>query len=500
MRRFLPAALALAASAACTALPAPDVQAPPPAAGAPSAPPAAAEAPSAGAGVRGAPAAALDTVQLPFAVNLRSYVIPHMPALQGFVQGQDGGRWLLLQGRREGLHTLLDTLGNAFPPSLANDSVYVVDPRTRQVWSAPVSGLPLPLADALRVTNAAGYQDGDWLYLVGGYGRDTPTDSMITFRTVTAVNVPQVIAAVTAGRPLSPDHFQQVRNFALNVTGGGLLKLDGIFYLVMGQRFDGLYATDPGAYDQFIQEYKESIQRVRITPSPLSVAVIDTIAQDPNDFSRPFHRRDLIAAGAYAPDGTRRVAVYGGVFVPGQMAAYRNPVYVQGSTATVDRSFFQAMSQYDCAALPLFDRAGRQMHTVLFGGISQYSYSADSGTVTSSPDLPFIDDVSVITVSDQGTRQVVYPWEMPARIGADARFIMDPAVASDPELDVVFLDALPDGNSVRVGWMYGGIVSDVPVTSDQRTQTRPNGTVYEIWVTRWPAPAISLPTANAGHE
>lgn len=448
--------------------------------------------------VQGPAPAGLDTVPVPFAVQMTPVSIPGMPALQGFVFAQDGGRWLLITGRRQGLHTLNETLGNAFPRSEANDSVYVVDPRARRVWSAPVSGLPRPLADALQVTNAEGYQDGDWLYVVGGYGMDSSTDSMITFRTVTSVNVPAVIRTVMNQRPLSPGSFQQVRNFALNVTGGALLKLDNLFYVVMGQRFDGLYATDPGQFDQFLQEYKESVQRVSIAPTPLTVAVQDTILQDPNDFSRPFHRRDLTAVGAYAPDGSKRLAVYGGVFVPGRLEAYRNPVYIAGDSAVVDRAFFQATNLYDCAALLLFDRGRGQMHTVLFGGMSRYSFSAHSGTITPVDSLPFVDDVSVITVAADGTTQAVFPWEMPARRGAAARVIVDTAVAHDPENEVVFLDSLTAGQPTLVGWMYGGIESDVPLTRDQRAQTRAVRTIYEIRVTPGSSPAIALPTRSPG--
>jgi hypothetical protein len=440
----------------------------------------------------------LDTVQVPFAVQMNPATFPNMPALQGFVVGQSGGRWLLLTGRRAGLHAISTTLTNAFPPSQANDSVYVVDPSVPQVWSAPVTGLPEPLRDALMVTNAEGYQDGDWLYVVGGYGMDTSTDSMITFRTVTAVNVPAVIGAVVADTGLSTAGFQQVNNFALNVTGGSLMKLNGSFFLVMGQRFDGLYSANPGDYDQFVQEYKQSVQVLQITPNPLTVSILDTIQQNPNDMSQPFHRRDLIGVGAFAPDGTKRLAVYGGVFVPGQLEAYQYPVYITDTaTAVVDSSFFQAMSLYDCAVVPLWDQTNARMHTVLFGGISLYSYSADSATLAANIELPFIDDVSVVTVTANGTTQAAYTWEMPARIGSDARFIPDPAVSIDAETGVVLMNSLPAGTPTRVGWIYGGILSQVPITSNQTTQTSATSAVYEILVTPGsPTPAIALPTQS----
>lgn len=436
------------------------------------------------------------TAQVPFNVSLRPYSIPRLPALQGFAAGQSGGRWLLVTGRRAGLHKISNDLENVFPPSQANDSVYAVDPSARRVWAASVASLPQPIRDALKVANAQAYQDGDWLYLVGGYGMDTRADSMLTFPTLTAVNVPRMIDAVMNRGPLEP-HVQQVRNFALKVTGGQLLKLDGLFYLVMGQRFDGLYSANPRYYDQFVQEYKESIQRLRITPSPLAVTIVDTIKQDPNDFSRPFHRRDLNVVGAYAPDGTKRLAAYGGVFTPGTASGYRLPVYVQGTRARVDSTFLQAMSQYDCASLLLYSASRGEMHTVLFGGISLYSYDAAKGQIHQDTELPFIRNVSVITVGRNGTTQAAYPWEMSARLGADARVLVDPRIQHDPENEVVFLDRLQGGQAVRAGWMYGGILSDVGNTDDQQKQTRATSSLFEVWVTPVQTPAVALPTSPA---
>lgn len=440
--------------------------------------------------------AARPTAQIPFRVELRQATIPGLPALQSFAVGTSGGRWLLLTGRRTGLHKISNDLENVFPPSGASDSVYVVDPAQRRVWSAPVGPLPQPIRDALKVANAQAYQDGDWLYLVGGYGMDTRADSMLTFPTLTAVNVPGMIRAVVNRQPLLP-HVQQVRNFALKVTGGQLMKLDGLFYLVMGQRFDGLYSANPAYYDQFTQEYKESVQRLRITPSPLAMTIVDTMKQDPNDFSAPFHRRDLNVVGAFAPDGTKRLAVYGGVFTPGTASGYRTPIYLEGTQARVDSTFLQAMSQYDCASLLLYSRASGQMHTVLFGGISLYSYDAQKMQIHQDTELPFIRNVSVITVGPGGTTQTAYPWEMPARLGADARVILDPTAPHDDENDVVMLDGLAAGRAVRLGWLYGGILSDVGNTDDQQRQTRASRALFEVWVTPGATPAVALPTTPA---
>jgi hypothetical protein len=436
---------------------------------------------------------------LPYDLHLTEVTIPGLPRLHSFAVAQSGGEWLLVTGRRSGLHSIDTALVNAFPVSGANDSIYVVNPAQQRVWAASVRSLPDSIADALTVTNANAYQDGEWLYLIGGYGHDSRTDSMVTFPTLLGVNVPGMIAAVKSGGSLAP-HVTRRSNFAWKVAGGQLAKVNGRFYLVMGQRFDGLYSADPSNWDKFTQIYTERIQVGRITPPPSLAFTVDTIInQNPNEWARNFHRRDLNVLGAFDPQGNKRLAVYGGVFVPGQDAAYRVPVYISGNGARVDSTFFQAMSQYDAAALLLYDRTSRGMYTTLFGGISLYFYDNERKQLHVDTGLPFIDDVSVIAVDPTGTRQWAFPWTLPALLGADARVILDEGLQMDAETDVVFLDALPRNAATQVGWLYGGIESTVPQTEDQQRQTGASNRVFQVWVTPGPTAAIPLPTAPGGN-
>lgn len=438
---------------------------------------------------------------LPYSVELREVTgfSRPLPALHSFAWAQSDGEWLLLTGRRSGLHTIDNTLSNAFPTTGANDSIYVVNPAARQVWAASVRSLPDSLADALMVTNANACQDGDWLYLIGGYGHDSRTDSMVTFPTLTAVKVSSMIGVVKNGGRLDSTVWR-TSDFTLKVAGGQLARLNGAFYLVMGQRFDGLYSASPGNWDKFVQVYTERIQVLGITPPPaLGFTRVASIVQNPNEWARNFHRRDLNVVGALRPGDGRRLVVYGGVFVPGRDAAYQVPVYINpDNTTQVDSSFFQAMSQYDAASLLMYDRTSNAMYTTLFGGISLYHYDDNRSQLHVDTGLPFIDDVSVIAVAADGsTRQWVYPTPLPALLGTDARVFPNPAVSHDAELDVVYLDALPGTDPVTVGWLYGGIQSDVAQTTDQRAQTRATNRLFEVRVTRGGTAAIALPTSSA---
>ncbi len=461
------------------------------------------------AGLIAAPLQAQGTDSVPFSVSLRPASIPGLPALQGFAVAQWQGHWIFVTGRRSGLHTISQATQNAFPPRQANDSIYVVDTQTGSVYSAWVRGLSPRLADALTVTNAQSYQDGDWLYLVGGYGPQTGTDSILTMPYATGLYLPLLVAEVKGTRPPRFLPAAQASDPRYKVTGGQLLKMNDRFYLTMGQLFDGEYTGDPGAFSQFLQVYTERITILSITPPTLSlqsladtfhldVQVVDTLRQDPNDEGTNFHRRDLNVVGAFTPGGGRRIAVYGGVFVPGRNEGYRYPLYVDPTdSVTVDSAFAQATNQYDSGTLLLWDSAGQTMHTVLFGGIGASTFDPASGRYVPAEGLPFVSTVSVITVKPGGhTTQAAFADSLPGLLGAEARVLLDPAVAFDEEMSIVHLDSLAAGGPTRVGWLYGGIRSSVPQTTDQAAQTSATNALFEVWITRTPTPVTPLPTAG----
>jgi hypothetical protein len=456
----------------------------------------------------GAPLQAQEpSTTVPFSVSLRPVSIPGLPALQGFAAARWNGKWILATGRRAGLHTISADSRNPFPPQQANDSIYLVDPRAGTVHSASVRALSPRMMESLTVTNAQSYQDGDWLYLIGGYGAKAVTDSMRTMPYATGLYLPLLVPEVVRLKnpPVLPA--AQASDARFRVTGGQLLKMNGLYYLAMGQLFDGVYSGDPGAFSQFLQVYTERISILSITPPALDprsladtfhlrVQIVDTLRQDPNDPGTSYHRRDLNVVGAFTPGGGRRIAVYGGVFVPGRNEGYRYPLYVdQDNRATVDSTFAQATSQYDCATLLLWDAATQTMHTVLFGGIGGYAFNADSNRYVPVSRLPFVSTVSVISVPPGGpTTQAAFLDSLPGLLGAEARIFLDTAVAADGMMDIVHLDSLASGDSTRVGWLYGGIRSSVPQTTDQEAQTSATSMLYEVWITRAPTPATLLPT------
>ena len=201
------------------------------------------------------PVAAQDAADLPFEVDLVERTFAAMPGLHSFAWAEHEGRWLFVAGRVDGLHGIVEF---AFPDDEANNAVWVVDRAAEQVWSRSLDELDDAVADPLRVTNPEYYQEGETLYVVGGYGTDSATGQMITFPTLTAVDVPGLIEAVTTGGDLAP-HLRQTTDERLAVTGGELRRgINGLAATSSSAASDST-ARIPSAAAASRRTYKEQI-------------------------------------------------------------------------------------------------------------------------------------------------------------------------------------------------------------------------------------------------
>lgn len=420
--------------------------------------------------------------KLPFTLQLgATTVIPDAPKLQSFAAAQANGKWLLIGGRTAGLHSFrratLQNPVNNFPVAEMNDRAWVIDPVAQEVWSAP---LPSDTGPLLTMTNPAYEQDGDTLYIAGGYGlmpgSSTPgRDNMRTFDALTAIRVSGAIDAVINGKSLAP-FIQQIRDLRMRITGGEMKKLGDSFFLVFGQTFDGLYTPDNAAAQTvFVQNYLEQIAVFQIG-SPLAIAnysVITAADLDPAPSptapaadARPFHRRDLNVSAVMTGSGTPAIAAWGGVFVAGQINAFRKPVTISGPAASNIRidSYQQFLSQYNCALVPMWSAASKTMYTTFLGGISLYYLFPPTGELKRDGGLPFIDEVTTLTTTQDGkSSECVSRQSLPALLGAGAVFFAAPNVARFDN-GVIKLDSIQQ--RTLIGWMYGGIRSTAPQTSD----------------------------------
>jgi hypothetical protein len=284
------------------------------------------------------------------------------------------------------------------------------------------------------------------------------------------------------------------------VAGGGMEKLGNMYALAFGQNFQGLYSVNEGDYGKWPinQVYAEAVTMLMIQPKPLTAATLYQAVQNPNDPMRQYHRRDLNVVPGLAADGvTPIVQALGGVFVPGQDSAYRQPILISTPkpppvpvptlpiNVTVD-GYQQYMSQYECAVVPLFDRKAGALGNILLGGISLYYVDSKTGKLKADSGLPFISALSFLTRSATGAWSEYYRVApitiggVASRVGTDAKFMRNPAVAASPN-GVIYIDTIT--TKTLVGWMYGGIMaSTANPGSASGSGSTATGQLFQVWI------------------
>ncbi len=415
--------------------------------------------------------------QIPFnySVKLKPVTVTNLPGLHSFAVGQSGGKWLIVGGRKDGLHARQPF--NAFPAANNNTDIYVIDINTQQFWSASVNSLATGLKEQLQSTNMNFYQDSDSLYIIGGYGYSNSALDHITYPNLTSISVSGLITAITNSTSITP-YFKQItdQNFAVN--GGQLGKIGNSFFLVGGHRFDGRY--NPMGNPTYTQTYVDGIKKFNINNSGAQLSYSNyTLTTD----QIHLHRRDYNLVPQIFPNGEEGYTISSGVFQIGVDLPFLYPVDVKASGHTPQPSFNQYLSNYHSAKIALYDSSNNIMHSIFFGGMSQYSYV--NNVLTQDNNVPFVKTISRISRDGSGNLQEnVFSTEMPALIGASSEFISNHNIPHYKSDIVKLSDVTAD--SVLVGHIYGGIYSPQinPFTANQTSVTNAHNTIYEVWLVK----------------
>ena len=384
---------------------------------------------------------------------LSSTPIPGLGGLQSYAYGVHEGQWLIVGGRLDGLHrrqpfAAFDQAGN-------NNNLLVVDPLSQRNWSAPLSSLSVNLREQLSATNALFHQDGELLYLVGGYGYSPSEGDHTTFPFLTIINVPGLITAIKDGAAIAP-FFQQIADDSFQVTGGRMGKLEDVFYLVGGQKFIGRYnPMGPGHGPGFIQEYTNQVRRFTLNEvdGQITVQSLESWTD-----AEQLHRRDYNLFPQVFPDGRVGYTAFSGVFRYDANLPFLNSVDIDANGYTVNYDFLQYYNHYHCAGIPMYSEETNEMHTVFFGGIAQFY--RENGARIQDDEVPFVKTIARVSRTATGEmEEYVLPQELPAYLGAGAEFILAPDL---PTYDngVIRLDELPVADSLLIGYIYGGIQSE----------------------------------------
>lgn len=406
-----------------------------------------------------------------YSLQLSPINITGLPGLHSYAFAQDNGKWLIIGGRRDGLHPRQPF--NSFPQSQNNTDIYVIDINTKQFWSAGVSSLPTSIAEQLQATNLNFHQVGDTLYVIGGYAYSTTATDHITFSYLTTIDVPGMIQAVINNSAIS-SYCKQMSDTAFAVTGGHLANIADTFYLVGGHKFNGRY--NPMGNPTYTQSYTNQIRKFTINNSGSQPAITSyTTITDPVHL----RRRDYNLMPQIFPDGSEGFTISSGVFQQSADLPFLYPVDISPKGHTPQTSFNQYLSNYHSASVSLYDSNTKAMHMLFFGGMSQYYYQ--NGVRIKDDNVPFVNTISRVTRSANGTlNEYKLTDSMPSFKGASAEFILN---SSTPhyESEIIRLHALQK-DTVLIGHILGGISSSMlnPFTNNQTNNTSADNTIYEV--------------------
>lgn len=390
----------------------------------------------------------------PFNVLLEPITVPNLGGLQSYAFGLHNGQWLIIGGRLDGLH--LRQPFASFDLAGHNNQLIVVDPLSLQKWSASLSGLPVDLADHLRSTNMQFHQEGNTLYLAGGYGYSTSIGDHTTFPYLTAVDVPGLINAVVSNAPVA-GFFRQITDSAFQVTGGKLKKMNATYYLMGGQTFLGRYNPMGPTYGPgFVQEYTNAIRRFNLIDNGASIQITHLPAYVDSTL---LHRRDYNAEVQILPDGSEGLTLFSGVFQPQTDLPFLDAVNVDSTGYAQAPGFQQYYNHYHCPVIPLYSAQQNEMHTLFFGGIAQFYDSL--GILVQDNNIPFVQTIARVVRDANGTMtESKLSAVMPGLLGTGAEFIMDENLPVYPN-HVIRLDQLT-ADTTFLGYIYGGINSTAP--------------------------------------
>lgn len=449
------------------------------------------------------------------------------PALQSYVHGVSGSQWLLFAGRTNqdlddgGLHDLNGNYtSSSFVPWSYNENIMVYDVSNDQIRGMPFDDMVSKikgykkgtslLADLktnetiFRSSNPLVTQEGDYLYVIGGYG--TPLDATEsssayqTFNQLARIHVPSVISLITES---TDDNVKWDEIFAfgtpdtLRTTGGEMVMIGDSLYVAAGHNFGSKAPNFQKYLDAVFPLYISKTDSFKLSVAagaPISDLPATSIGKGFSDNYSTFRRRDGPIVPALFDNGgslSEGLTFYGGVFQPDSVVittkdgkndttsylrAWNDAIYVHpGIKATnadtssqyytKDASYYQAnLNVYSCSDIELYDVTSGNVITFLIGGIGDGNYQ---GAETLSQFTNSLLRVKYNLSSGTSTKKLMTSsvFGTSSFYGAESEFIFNESAsipfvtATQGATEVIDLSKLQFGsdNTVDLGYVYGGI-------------------------------------------
>lgn len=413
----------------------------------------------------------------PFDITLEPVITNDFTGLQSYAWAKSDDLLLLVGGRTDGLHRRQPFA--AFTKTYNNTELIVLDLKTKKVWKKNIQSLPASISEQLQSSNMEFYQQNDQLIIIGGYGYSETKRDHITYPSIISIKVKELIQAIIKDEPIQ-EYILQLSDERMAVTGGKLIQLNNVFYLVGGQRFDGRYNPHgPDHGPGFSQQYTNQIRKFNVESvnNKLTVnnykAVTDSLL---------LHRRDYNLLPQIDVNGKPYVTIFSGVFQYEKDIPFTTLVDINESDHSEVPDFDQQFSHYHTATLPIYSNKNKIMYNVFFGGIAQYFKDENNETVKDD-NIPFVKSISVVERKMGKTKEYLLPDDMPGYFGAASEFI---PINQKLYFTNNVLDFDKSSGKQLVGYIIGGIDSRAPNVfwSNERDASRASPVIWEVYMTK----------------
>lgn len=415
--------------------------------------------------------------EAPFNLEFEALTIPELGGLQSYAFGQYNGEWIIVGGRLDGLHRRQPFA--AFDKDGHNTSIFLIDPLGERVVKRSILNLSQALKEQLSSTNMEFVQEGNTLYLFGGYGFSETYEDHITFPSVIAIDLEGLTQALKNNKDIT-SYFTQKVDSAFAVTGGQMEKMGDRYYLIGGQKFNGRYnPMGPDFGPGFVQEYTNEVRVFQIEKETEVLNITHFLSlRDTSEM----HRRDFNTLPQIYTDGSEGITAFSGVFRRGHDLPYLNTVEINATGMHPNARYQQYYNHYHCATIPLYNAENQEMHNIFLGGIAQFYDS--SGVLVQDNDVPFTKGINRVTRKADGSlEEWTLPLQMPDYMGAAAEFIVHPDIPMYRN-EVIKQNELR-GDRVLLGYVYGGIRSSARniffINDGEESNAVP--TIYKVYLT-----------------
>lgn len=409
--------------------------------------------------------------QWDYRVEIKPMGLDNLPSLHSYVFAQLEDQYLVIGGRKDGIHPRQP--GAAFDEANKNTMAYVIDVKNKQVYFASLSSLQTDIYEQLSSTNMNFHQEGDTLYIIGGYGYSGTAQDHITYPYLTTINVKETIDAIVHQQDVS-GFISQIKHDSLAVTGGHLAHHEGTFYLVGGHRFDGRY--NPMGHNTYTQQYTHEVRTFTIDNSGTNPVINNYASIHNEDHLR---RRDYNLVPQIFEDGEFGFLISSGVFQKDVDLPFLYPVQVRKDKIVAVTDFNQYLSNYHSASVGLYDKQNKRMHSLFFGGLSQYDLENEK--LIKDDQVPFVKTISLLTQSENGTyEEFKLGTSMPKLMGGGAEFFINQEI-DQIQHEIIDINSFTE-DSTTIGYIFGGIESNSanPFTDNTPQETKANSVMYEV--------------------